>query len=134
MSSQLCLNNQITKPDQCCKTSWSSVIKFANTLRLRLALRISKVEPTKAKTEAESAVSSGVMLTTADDAYMVKSENGGDFNGKSPEWVENWMDGWQPCSTPQNGSIYFSLGWFSIKLTKSKWKSIRLKDHRSLLK
>lgn len=59
----------------------SKWIKFANTLRLRLALRISKVEPAKAKSEAESAVSSGVMLTTADDAYMLKSENGGDFNG-----------------------------------------------------
>jgi hypothetical protein len=56
-------------------------IKFANTLRLRLALRISKVEPAKAKTEAETAVASGVMLTTGDDAYMLKSENGGDFNG-----------------------------------------------------
>jgi hypothetical protein len=59
-------------------TKW---IKFANTLRLRLALRISKVDPAKAKTEAEASVSSGVMTTTSDDAYMVKSENGADFNG-----------------------------------------------------
>ena len=44
-------------------------------------------------------------------AKEIWNQNGGDFNGKSPEWVENWMDGWQPCSTPQNGSIYFSLGW-----------------------
>jgi len=56
-------------------------IKFANTLRLRLALRVSRADPAKAKSEAEAAVSSGVMQVTADDAYMIKSENGSDFNG-----------------------------------------------------
>ncbi len=56
-------------------------IKFANTLRLRLAVRVSKVDPGRAKSEAEAAVSGGVMETTADDALMVKNEAGGDFNG-----------------------------------------------------
>ncbi|MBO0936663.1 SusD/RagB family nutrient-binding outer membrane lipoprotein [Fibrella sp. HMF5335] len=56
-------------------------IKFANTLRLRLALRISKVDPARAKTEAEAAVAGGVMTDTADDALMVKTLNGDDFNG-----------------------------------------------------
>src|SRR5690606_3669714 len=45
-------------------------VKFANTLRLRLALRISGVEPEKAKIEAEKAVQSGVMTLLEDDAYM----------------------------------------------------------------
>src|SRR5690606_31311672 len=36
-------------------------IRFANSLRLRLALRISKIDPDKAKAEAEAAVASGVM-------------------------------------------------------------------------
>ncbi len=36
-------------------------IKFANTLRLRLALRISKVDPARAKTEAEAAYAGGIM-------------------------------------------------------------------------
>jgi hypothetical protein len=58
-------------------------IKFANTLRLRLALRISKVDPARAKTEAEAAVNDGVMTSTADDALMVKTENGTDVNGLS---------------------------------------------------
>lgn len=56
-------------------------IKFANTLRLRLALRISKVDPARAKREAEAAVTGGVMTDIADDALMVKSEAGSDFNG-----------------------------------------------------
>ena len=50
-------------------------LKFANTLRLRLALRISKVEPAKAKEEAEKAVADGVMMDTSDDAFMKVSAN-----------------------------------------------------------
>ncbi|WP_323134282.1 SusD/RagB family nutrient-binding outer membrane lipoprotein [Tellurirhabdus rosea] len=58
-------------------------IKFANTLRLRLALRISKADPARAKTEAEAAVAGGVMADVEDDALMVKSLAGSDFNGLS---------------------------------------------------
>ena len=57
-------------------------IKFANSLRLRLALRVSAVTPAVAKTQAEAAVAGGVMEAVADDAYMVKSEPN-DFNGLS---------------------------------------------------
>lgn len=51
-------------------TAW---LKFANTLRLRLALRISKANPAVAKAEAEKAVAGGVMTTVADDAMLLKS-------------------------------------------------------------
>ncbi len=65
-------------------------IKFANTLRLRLAMRISKVNPAKAKTEAEAAVASGVMTTSpADDALLKKSVKGSDINGLS---VMDWNE------------------------------------------
>lgn len=65
-------------------------IKFANTLRLRLALRISKVNPAKAKTEAEAAFASGVMLSAADDGMMVRTGvTSGDGNGISR------ISGWQ---------------------------------------
>jgi len=66
-------------------------IKFANTLRLRLALRISKVTPDRAKTEAEAAYKSGVMTASpTDDAYIQKSQRGGDTNGLSvmADWNE----------------------------------------------
>ncbi|WP_276346231.1 SusD/RagB family nutrient-binding outer membrane lipoprotein [Daejeonella sp. JGW-45] len=52
-------------------------LKFANTLRLRLALRISDVEPAKAKAEAEKAFANGVMTEVADGAYFKTSA---DFN------------------------------------------------------
>ncbi len=42
--------------------------KFANTLRLRLAVRISKKDPAKGKTEAEEAIASGVFTDNADNA------------------------------------------------------------------
>lgn len=43
--------------------------KFANTLRLRLALRVSKKDPAKAKTEAEEAIAAGVFTDNADNAF-----------------------------------------------------------------
>ncbi len=48
-------------------------IKFANTLRLRLALRVSKVDPVLAQQQAEAAVAGGVMMANDDDAYMPKT-------------------------------------------------------------
>ena len=56
----------------------SKWIKFANTLRLRMACRISNIDPTKAKTEAEAAVKGAMMDTNDDDAYIVNVPS---FNG-----------------------------------------------------
>lgn len=66
-------------------------IKFANTLRLRLALRISNVDPARAKTEAEAAVVGGVMTNSPDDdALIQRSTKGDDGNGLSimSDWNE----------------------------------------------
>lgn len=66
-------------------------IKFASTLRLRLALRVSKVDPARAKTEAEAAVADGVLTTSPDeDAYVQRAIKGDDNNGLSimSDWNE----------------------------------------------
>jgi len=66
-------------------------IKFANTLRLRLALRISKVDPARAKTEAEAAVASGTLTDSpGEDALVKRSLTGDDNNGLSimSDWNE----------------------------------------------
>lgn len=65
-------------------------IKFGNTLRLRLAMRISKVDPSRAKSEAEAAVASGVLATSpGDDALVKRSLKGSDVNGLSlMDWNE----------------------------------------------
>lgn len=64
--------------------------KFANTLRLRLAVRISGVNASRAKTEGEAAVASGTLTTSpGDDALIERSKNGDDFNGLSiMDWNE----------------------------------------------
>jgi len=66
-------------------------VKFANSLRLRLALRVSKVDPATAKKEAEASVAAGVMTTSpADDCFVTRSSTGGDINGLSTmsDWNE----------------------------------------------
>jgi SusD/RagB-like outer membrane lipoprotein len=77
-------------------------IKFANSLRLRLAIRISKVNPTLAQAQAEAAVAGGVMTTSApitdptappssgDDAFVLRSPKNTDGNGlqSMSDWNE----------------------------------------------
>ena len=66
-------------------------LKFTNTLRLRLALRISKVDPSRAQSEAEAAVADGTLTTSPDeDAYVKRSLTGDDNNGLSimSDWNE----------------------------------------------
>ena len=66
-------------------------IKLTNSLRLRLAVRISKVDPAEAKIQAESAFAEGVMTASPDDdAFVQRSTKGGDGNGLSimSDWNE----------------------------------------------
>jgi hypothetical protein len=83
------LKNNLTKPSFASKDliyngNNSKWLKFANTLRLRLALRISNVEPEKAQKEAEAAVANGVMTEQSDGAYFQTSA---DF----PNGLNNFM-------------------------------------------
>ncbi|HEX9511933.1 MAG TPA: SusD/RagB family nutrient-binding outer membrane lipoprotein [Puia sp.] len=69
----------------------SKWIKFANTLRLRLAIRISAVDPARARTEGEAAIAAGVQTTSpGDDALVQRSTKGSDGNGLSvmSDWNE----------------------------------------------
>lgn len=55
-------------------TKW---VRFANTLRLRLAIRISKVDPARAKAEAEAAVNHPLgVITSNSENFLVTSDNG----------------------------------------------------------
>lgn len=99
--------------------------KFANTLRLRLAMRISKVDPVRAQAEAEAAIASGVMTTSpTDDALVQKSNVNGDINGLSVmDWnefrmssaMESALKGFQD---PRMG-IYFNPTLNSIKANET---------------
>lgn len=56
--------------------------RFGNSLRLRLALRVSEVDAAKAKTEAEAAVSAGV----------IESNDGSAYFQTSPDAYNNFVD------------------------------------------
>lgn len=63
-------------------------IRFANTLRLRIALRISGVEPALAKSNAEAAVAGGVMETNAHDAFLKSTANNINRMNQATAWNE----------------------------------------------
>lgn len=61
--------------DQIFNGQVSKWIKLANSLRLRLAMRIRFADPALAKAEAEKAVAGGLMDSNADNAYMLTTLN-----------------------------------------------------------
>jgi len=65
--------------DLCYQGDVSKWIKFANTLRLRLAMRISNVDPSKAKTEAEAAYAAGVFDSNSDNTSYTTSSSDWSF-------------------------------------------------------
>ena len=65
---------RINSFDIMCGGSYVQWIRFANTLRLRLAMRIVKVDPALAKAEAEAAITQKYgVLTNADKSVSAKS-------------------------------------------------------------
>jgi Susd and RagB outer membrane lipoprotein len=74
--------------DQVYNGSVDKWILFANTMRLRLALRISKVDPALAKAEAEAAVAGGTLMTNADDAFVKVTANSPNPLGGITAWNE----------------------------------------------
>lgn len=68
---------QFTSFDLVYGGSYSSWVKFANSLRLRLAIRVSNVDPDRAKKEAEAAINHqlGVIMDNSEN-FLVKNEAG----------------------------------------------------------
>lgn len=66
------LQQEFTTADKVCDGNVEKWIRFANTIRLRIAMQIVKVAPELAKQEAEDAVSEGV-LTKEDTDVVLKS-------------------------------------------------------------
>jgi hypothetical protein len=64
-------------------SSWQNWQKFANSLRLRYAIRLSKVDPATAQTRAAEAVAAGVFTSNADNALLAYP---GDGTNNSPIW------------------------------------------------
>jgi hypothetical protein len=71
-------------------TKW---IKFANSLRLRLAIRISFVDETKAQTEAAAAINHSYgLMTSADDSAILNQTSSFTFTNPLWEVSESFQD------------------------------------------
>lgn len=72
------IDDELREVDQIYNGDCSLWLKFANTLKLRMAIRISGISPELAKGKAEEAVADGVMTSTSDSAY--DNNNSGQTN------------------------------------------------------
>jgi hypothetical protein len=81
-------NDLIFKGDY---TKW---IKFANSLRLRLAMHIVKVDPATAKTQGEKALSNtgGLMADPSDDAAVQVTNGTSDLYLITAQWADNRLN------------------------------------------
>jgi hypothetical protein len=58
--------------------NWTQWIKYANSMRMRIAMRIAEVDPSKAKTEFEAAANSNMFIATSTDNFKVAEKPGWD--------------------------------------------------------
>jgi hypothetical protein len=63
-------------------------ITFANSIRLRIAMRMSYIDPQTAKTEAEKAVAAGVMETNDQNAFLASTAKNYNPLGVMCPWNE----------------------------------------------
>ncbi|MFC4870518.1 SusD/RagB family nutrient-binding outer membrane lipoprotein [Negadavirga shengliensis] len=72
--------------DQIYGGSAAKWLLFANSLRLRLAMRVKYADPALAKAEAEKAVADGVIASNSDNAFINTT-----INSRNPYWIiTNW--------------------------------------------
>ncbi len=79
------------KEDNCYRGDEQKWVRFANTLRLRLALRISNVDPARARKEGEAALASvtGLMQTDSDNMTTTPRYAPEDLGGDNAGGDEN---------------------------------------------
>ncbi|MDR3286211.1 MAG: SusD/RagB family nutrient-binding outer membrane lipoprotein [Prevotellaceae bacterium] len=77
--------------------------KLANSLRLRMAVRISKVDLAKAKTEAAAAVSAGIMTSRDDDALITMGDASSETASQNPIYYHR-----------NSGVIHMSTAYYRI--------------------
>lgn len=104
--------NAFGSNDQVYEGSVDQWLTFANSLRLRLAMRVRYVAPDLARTEAEKAVAAGVMQSNADNASLLTTPNSRNPYTTITDWgefrmssaMESTLEGYQDPRIAQ----YFS--------------------------
>jgi len=83
--------NAFGKNDQLYAGDVDLWLKFANTLRLRLALRVKYVDPGTAKTQAEKAVADGVMTDNSENGFLLTTSQSPNPINTITNWGEYRM-------------------------------------------
>jgi hypothetical protein len=97
--------DKLQNHDPAYKYEWDKWIRYGNSMRLRLAMRIAEVDANKAKTEFESAVATNKLITTADHNFKVAERPG--WDALSGVMSREWNG--QVLSTTLN-NLYVGLG------------------------
>ena len=102
-------------------------IKYANSLRLRMAMRISKVNPALAKTQAEKAVSNsfGVLKVNAD---VMKTKSPLDLNvidQMSHAWIGLFMGADMESILKGYGDPRMAKYWNTSEIVAGEYKGVR---------
>lgn len=102
--------------------SW---IRFANTLRLRIAIRISRVDAALAKTNAEAAVAGGVLETNAQNAYVKTTANNINSMNQATAWNEFRMSAAMESVLTGYADPRLTKYYAPINGTTSTYKGVR---------
>ncbi len=125
--------DEVKKLDPAYSYDYGKWRRYANSMRLRLAMRLSEVDAAKAKSEFEAAAS-GELLTAADQIFQVAEKGGWDaLTGvMSREWNAGWM-----TTTIRN--LYLGLGGvksedqlsadFDAYIRPANWMGLKFADH-----
>jgi hypothetical protein len=100
-------------------------ILFANTMRLRVAMRMSKVDPATAKAEAENAASGGLLSTNADDAFLKVTANSLNPMAQATAWNEFRMSAAMESVLKGYSDPRMAKYYAPIAGTTDKYKGLR---------
>ncbi|MDR6405699.1 MULTISPECIES: SusD/RagB family nutrient-binding outer membrane lipoprotein [Chryseobacterium] len=106
--------------------NWSKWVKYANSMRMRIAMRISEIDPAKAKTEFEAAANSNMFISSSAENFAVAEKPGWDaLTGvMSREWNSQILSG-----TLNN--MYIGLGGINStsQLPASQHAAVKANDY-----
>ncbi|WP_158829245.1 SusD/RagB family nutrient-binding outer membrane lipoprotein [Mucilaginibacter lacusdianchii] len=95
--------DQVRREDPAYGYDYAKWRKYANSMRMRLAMRLSEVDGSKAKAEFEAAVATNDYITSAADMFSVQESRGWDPLASVFRRESSWMG--LPISTTYNNLV-----------------------------
>lgn len=105
INTSVAMPNDIKKYDAAYGFDYDKWIRYANSMRLRLSMRLSEVDPSKAKDEFEAAVATNKLITEQAQTFQVAEKPG--WDPLTGVMSRTWNS--QMLSTTLN-NIYMNLG------------------------